>query len=95
MVELQLKTLLFQMKKSDTSRMNKVYGKENLDCIRCSKIAKIKKIMQNGRSTFFCPNCQNNMKSLIFLNFAILLISSLVTAGDFAYGLDDIPVYKI
>ena len=36
----------------------KVYGKENLDCIRCSKIAKIKKIMQNGRSTFFCPNCQ-------------------------------------
>ena len=37
---------------------------------------------------------KNNMKSLIFLNFTIFLISSLVTAGDFVYGLDDIPVYK-
>ena len=36
----------------------KVYGKENFDCIRCSKFNKIKKIVQNGRSTFFCPNCQ-------------------------------------
>ena len=36
----------------------KVYGKENINCIRCSKIIKIKKIIQNGRSTFYCSNCQ-------------------------------------
>ncbi len=36
----------------------KVYGKENSDCIRCLKLGKIKKIIQNGRSTFYCSNCQ-------------------------------------
>ena len=36
----------------------KVYGKENFDCIRCLKLGIIKKIIQNGRSTFYCSNCQ-------------------------------------
>ncbi len=36
----------------------KVYGKEDTGCVRCSKINKIKKIVQSGRSTFFCENCQ-------------------------------------
>ena len=46
-----------------------------------------------GDRLFSAQIVKNNMKSLIFLNFAILF-SSLVTAGDFVYGLDDIPVYK-
>ena len=36
----------------------KVYGKEHSHCVRCKKVYKIKKILQNGRSTFFCSNCQ-------------------------------------
>ena len=36
----------------------KVYGKEDTGCVRCSKINKIKRIVQSGRSTFFCENCQ-------------------------------------
>ena len=35
----------------------KVYGRENLGCKRC-KNEKIKKIIQNGRSSFYCINCQ-------------------------------------
>jgi formamidopyrimidine-DNA glycosylase len=33
-----------------------VYGREDKKCIICQ--TKIKRIKQNGRSTFFCPNCQ-------------------------------------
>ena len=33
-----------------------VYGKTGKPCIDCG--TKIKKIVQAGRSTFFCPNCQ-------------------------------------
>tara|TARA_B100001029_G_C15018425_1_gene428918 strand:+ start:154 stop:972 length:819 start_codon:yes stop_codon:yes gene_type:complete len=36
----------------------KVYGRENMKCIKCKNLYLIKKIIQNGRSTFFCPNCQ-------------------------------------
>lgn len=35
----------------------KVYGRESLECKRC-KNEKIKKIIQNGRSSFYCINCQ-------------------------------------
>jgi len=35
----------------------KVYGKEGEDCPECAS-AKIKKIVQSGRSTFYCSNCQ-------------------------------------
>lgn len=34
----------------------KVYGKEGQPCPRCS--TEISKITQAGRSTFYCPNCQ-------------------------------------
>ncbi|AZP36422.1 Formamidopyrimidine-DNA glycosylase [Candidatus Annandia adelgestsuga] len=34
----------------------KVYKKENKKCINCNFL--IKKIIQKGRSTFFCKNCQ-------------------------------------
>jgi formamidopyrimidine-DNA glycosylase len=34
-----------------------VYGKEGEPCPTCST-AKIKKIVQSGRSTFYCSNCQ-------------------------------------
>ncbi|MFT5795360.1 MAG: formamidopyrimidine-DNA glycosylase [Ulvibacter sp.] len=34
----------------------KVYGKEGNDCLNCQ--AKIQRIKQNGRSSFFCPSCQ-------------------------------------
>ena len=47
-----------------------------------------------GDRLFSVQIVKNNMKSLIFLNFTIFLISSLVTAGDFVYGLDDIPVLQ-
>ncbi len=33
-----------------------VYGKEGENCPRCK--GKIKRIIQNGRSTFYCPKCQ-------------------------------------
>ncbi len=33
-----------------------VYGRENQDCYRCA--GKIRKIVQAGRSTFFCATCQ-------------------------------------
>jgi len=33
-----------------------VYGRENENCYRCN--GKIKRIVQNQRSTFYCPKCQ-------------------------------------
>ncbi len=36
----------------------KVYGKEGESCPSCAK-SKIKKIVQSGRSTFYCSNCQH------------------------------------
>lgn len=37
-------------------RRIKVYGRENEDCSRCK--TPLLKILQRGRSTFFCPRCQ-------------------------------------
>lgn len=37
-------------------RRIKVYGRENEDCSRCK--TPLVKILQRGRSTFFCPQCQ-------------------------------------
>ena len=37
-----------------------VYGREKQNCYNCDKII-IKKIM-SGRSSFFCPNCQKELK---------------------------------
>lgn len=34
----------------------KVYGREKLNCLLCKNL--IKKIKQNGRSSFYCPQCQ-------------------------------------
>lgn len=34
----------------------KVYGRANGECLKCS--GKIKKIQQNGRSSFYCSHCQ-------------------------------------
>jgi formamidopyrimidine-DNA glycosylase len=34
-----------------------IYKKEGKPCLQCGSI--IKRIKQNGRSTFFCPKCQN------------------------------------
>ena len=36
----------------------KVYDRNDLICFRCKKSIKIKKIFQNGRSTFYCVKCQ-------------------------------------
>ncbi len=36
-----------------------VYGREGLPCLNCKKESIIKKIVQSGRSTFFCPKCQS------------------------------------
>tara|TARA_Y100001968_G_C19323938_1_gene700718 strand:- start:674 stop:1141 length:468 start_codon:yes stop_codon:yes gene_type:complete len=36
----------------------KVYGRQDQSCKRCKSKHKIKKIIQNGRSSFFCVNCQ-------------------------------------
>ena len=33
-----------------------VYGRENQNCLNCN--GKIKRIVQNQRSTFYCPKCQ-------------------------------------
>ena len=34
----------------------RVYGKENAPCSICGTL--IERMVQNQRSTFFCPNCQ-------------------------------------
>ena len=34
----------------------KVYGREKLNCLQCNDL--IRKIRQNGRSSFYCPQCQ-------------------------------------
>jgi formamidopyrimidine-DNA glycosylase len=34
----------------------KVYGKEGKKCVKCKQL--VKKIVQAGRSTFFCSSCQ-------------------------------------
>ncbi|MEP6778451.1 MAG: bifunctional DNA-formamidopyrimidine glycosylase/DNA-(apurinic or apyrimidinic site) lyase [Gemmatimonadaceae bacterium] len=39
--------------------MWRVYAREGETCFRCKK-AKIKRITQGSRSTFFCPHCQKN-----------------------------------
>ena len=36
----------------------KVYDRNDMTCFRCKKNIKIKKIFQNGRSTFYCVKCQ-------------------------------------
>ena len=36
----------------------KVYDRNGMSCLRCKKNINIKKIFQNGRSTFFCVKCQ-------------------------------------
>ena len=36
----------------------KVYGREKKDCLNCGKNSKVKKVKQQGRSTFFCSKCQ-------------------------------------
>ena len=53
----------------------KVYGKEDTGCVRYSKINKIKKIVQSGRSTFFCENCQK--QNAFHISFKIFLSISL------------------
>jgi formamidopyrimidine-DNA glycosylase len=35
----------------------RVYGKEGERCPRCRK-GRIRRVVQAGRSTFFCPECQ-------------------------------------
>ena len=35
-----------------------VYGREGMDCKNKNCKTKIKRIIQNGRSTFYCPSCQ-------------------------------------
>jgi len=37
-------------------KYHKVYGREGKECLACK--AKIKKINQGGRGTYFCPRCQ-------------------------------------
>lgn len=39
----------------------KVYGREGKPCFTCS--SEVKRIVQGGRSTFFCPACQKPCKS--------------------------------
>ena len=39
------------------SQVLNVYARENMPCRRCS--GKIKRIVQNQRSTYFCPKCQH------------------------------------
>ena len=39
------------------SQVLSVYGREGMPCVRCN--VKIKKIIQNQRSTYYCPKCQN------------------------------------
>ena len=36
-----------------------VYGREGLPCLKCKKNNIVYKIVQSGRSTFFCSNCQS------------------------------------
>lgn len=36
----------------------KVYGREGKSCVRKTCTSTIRRIVQNGRSTFFCPACQ-------------------------------------
>jgi formamidopyrimidine-DNA glycosylase len=35
-----------------------VYGRHGLDCLRCGLPAGIRRTVQAGRSSFFCPRCQ-------------------------------------
>ena len=39
------------------SQVLSVYDRENMPCVRCN--AKIKRIVQNQRATYYCPKCQN------------------------------------
>ena len=39
------------------SQVLNVYGRENMQCTRCS--GKIKRIIQNQRATYYCPKCQH------------------------------------
>ena len=39
------------------SQVLNVYGRENMPCMRCS--GKIKRIVQNQRSTYYCSKCQH------------------------------------
>jgi formamidopyrimidine-DNA glycosylase len=36
----------------------RVYGRAGEACLRCGPAARIRRIVQSGRSSFFCPRCQ-------------------------------------
>jgi formamidopyrimidine-DNA glycosylase len=36
----------------------RVYGREDLSCPRCRGGSRIRRIVQSGRSTYYCPTCQ-------------------------------------
>ena len=48
-------------KSGDYQKFHKVYGREGEVCLDCGK-AKIVRIVQAQRSTFFCPRCQRLRK---------------------------------
>jgi len=39
------------------SQVLSVYGREDMPCVRCN--VKIKRIIQNQRATYYCPQCQH------------------------------------
>ena len=43
-------------KNGDYARFHQVYGREGRPCFVCSSL--IKRIVQGGRGTYFCPKCQ-------------------------------------
>jgi formamidopyrimidine-DNA glycosylase len=43
---------------ADTDAPFRVYDREGARCLRRGCRGRIKRIVQAGRSTFFCPSCQ-------------------------------------
>ena len=40
------------------TRSHQVYGREGLPCLKQGCSGSIRRIVQSGRSTFYCPECQ-------------------------------------
>ena len=94
MVELQLKTLLFPMKKLVTLKMNlKFMGEMTKFVTDVQRMQSLKKLSKKEGQHFFVRNAKN-VKKLVLILLLFIFTSTSINAEDFVDGLGDIPNFK-
>ena len=92
MVELQLKTLLFPMKKLVTLKMNLKFMGEITKFVTDAQGMKSLKKLSKKEGPHFFVRIAKNVKKLVLI--PLLFIFASINAEDFVDGLGDIPNFK-